>query len=79
MKNNGLSVVIKNEQQFNRIKEFIGEDYLYLNYVPQMSEIETAIVIYYSDNELLSIGSVGSSEHQEWLGCRLVNFETYFN
>ena len=83
MSNKGLSVIIRNADQFNRIKSFLGEDYLYLNYAPQMSEIETAIVIYYYDEDeleepSLSTGSVGSSEYQEELGCRLVEFESYF-
>ena len=85
MGNKGLSVVIRNEHQFNRIKSFLGEDCLYLNYVPQMSEVETGIVIHYydegdePDEPSLSPGSVGSSKYQEELGCRLVEFESYFN
>lgn len=84
MSNKGLSVVIRNEHQFNRIKSFLGEDCLYLNYVPQMAEVETAIVIFYYDEDepeepILSTGSVGSSEYQKELGCRLVEFESYFN
>ena len=73
----GLSVIIRSQYEFETIKEFLGE-YLYLYFVPQMLEVETAIVIYYDNDDYFSIGSVGSSEYQSKCGFRLVEFNEFF-
>ena len=54
----GLSVIIKSESEFNHIKNFLSEDILYLDFVPQMATTTTAIVIW-SDNKWYSTGQVG--------------------
>ncbi len=73
----GLSVIIRNENEFNHIKKFLGEDVLYLDFLPQMSTTETAIVIW-SDRKDFSPGSVGSSEYQKKHFFRLVEFSDFF-
>lgn len=73
----GLSVIIRNEQEFNHIKKFLGEDVLYLTFVPQMSEVETGIIIW-SDDEDFPTGSVGSAEYQKKHFFRLVEFSDFF-
>lgn len=74
----GLSIIIKNEYEFNRVKEFLGTKNLYLNYVPQMATTETAIVVYANADSDFSTGSIGSSEYQKSEGLRLVQFNEYF-
>jgi hypothetical protein len=73
----GLSVIIKTEEEFNHIKNFLGEDILYIDFVPQMSSKLTAIVIW-SNNKNLSTGSVGCAESQREQFIRLVKFKDFF-
>lgn len=69
-----LSVTIKDEAQFNKMKEFLTEEVLYLDWVSQMSEVSTSIVII-SEIEGFSVGSVGSSTYQRSCGFVTVDFE----
>lgn len=78
MENNGLSVLVRTEEEFNRMVEFLGPKLLYLHWVPQMGEVETAIVIDYSDTKFMSIGSVGSADYQKKFGVRVVEFSDFF-
>lgn len=73
----GLSVIIRNEVEFNRLKEFLGE-LQYLDFVPQMGIVETGVIICYDDDTFFSIGSVGSTEYQKKHGVRLVEFSEFF-
>ncbi len=73
----GLSVIIKSEDEFNHIKNFLGEDVLWIDFVPQMSSKLTAIVIW-SNNKHLSTGSVGCAESQKEQFIRLVEFNDFF-
>jgi hypothetical protein len=73
----GLSVIIRSEDQFNHIKRFLGEDILYLDFLPQMSLHETGIIIW-SDNIDFSTGSVGSAKYQKKHFFRLVEFKDFF-
>jgi len=77
MKSKGLAIIVRNEMQFNRVKEFLG-DLLYLSWFEEMTTVLTAVAIYYQDDELLSIGSVGSVEYKLELGFRLVEFDEFF-
>lgn len=74
----GLSIIIRNEKEFNSVKSFLGEENLYLGFVPQMAERETAIVIYAKKKTDLSTGSVGCAERQRSLGIKTVEFSKYF-
>lgn len=73
----GLSIIIRNEKEFNKIKDFLG-GYLYLNYMPQMATTETAIVICYDNPDEYSIGSVGCVKSQKEQGIRTVEFSNFF-
>lgn len=70
-------MIVRSEDQLNRIKEFLGE-LMYIKFVPLMLLEETGVIIFYDDPSVFSIGSVGSTQHQELLGCRLVYFEEFF-
>ncbi len=74
---NGLSVIIRSEDEFNHIKNFLGEDVLWVDFVPQMYSKLTAIVIW-SDNKYLSTGSVGCAQSQKEQFIRLVEFNDFF-
>ena len=74
---NGLSVIIRGEDEFNHIKNFLGEDILWVDFVPQMSSKLTAIVIW-SNNKNLTTGSVGCAESQREQFIRLVEFNDFF-
>jgi hypothetical protein len=74
----GISIIIRNEDEFNRVKEFLGKEILYLDFVPQMETTETGIIIYFSDPKFLSIGSVGSTDYQKKYNIRLVEFSEFF-
>ncbi len=73
----GLSIQINNEQEFNHIKKFLSEDILYLNFLPQMENIPTGIIIW-SDSKDFSPGSVGSIEYQKSKFIRVVEFKDFF-
>jgi hypothetical protein len=73
----GLSVIIRNEEEFNHIKKFLSEDVLYLDFVPQMATKLTAIVIW-SDMKEFTTGSVGCAQSQKESFIRVVEFNEYF-
>lgn len=73
---NGVSVIIKTQKEFNRIKEIL-EGALYLDFVTQMSEIPTSIVLFYSDPNIYSTGSVGSAYQQKRAGCLLLTYNQF--
>lgn len=73
----GLSIQINNEGEFNHIKKFLSEDILYLDFVPQMENIPTGIIIW-SDSVDFSPGSVGSIEYQRSKFIRVVEFKDFF-
>jgi len=73
----GLSVIIRNEQEFNHIKKFLGDDVLYLDFVPQMATKLTSIVIWSKLKEL-STGSVGCAQSQKDYFIRVVEFNDFF-
>lgn len=71
---NGLSVVVKSEQDFNKLKEILGSECLYVDFVPNMLEVKTSVVIFSKTNDVISVGSVGSAEYQQKLGFSLIDF-----
>lgn len=73
----GLSIHVSNEREFNHIKKFLSEDILHLNFVPQMKNIPTGIIIW-SDSDDFSPGSVGSIEYQKSKFIRVVEFNDFF-
>lgn len=73
----GLSVSFQTKDEFEKLKLFLGE-YLYFGWNPAYIENLTAVVIYFYDYNILSIGSIGCAETQEKLGCRIVKFHDYF-
>jgi hypothetical protein len=73
----GLSVIIRNEEEFNHIKKFLSEDVLYIDFVPKMSTKLTSIVIWSNIKEL-STGSVGCVQSQKENFIRVVEFNDFF-
>ena len=73
----GLSVIIRTEDEFNHIKKFLGEDVLWMNWVPQISTKLTGIIIW-ADHENYSPGSVGCAQSQKEEFIRLVEFNDFF-
>ena len=73
----GLSVIIRTENEFNVIKKFLSSDVLYLDFVPVMSTRDTGIVIW-SENEDIGTGSVGCVEFQKKNFIRVVEFNDFF-
>jgi N-acetyl-gamma-glutamylphosphate reductase len=73
----GLSIHISSEEEFNHIKKFLSDDILYLDFVPQMVNTPTGIIIW-SDSDDLSPGSVGSIEYQKSKFIRVVEFKDFF-
>ena len=73
----GLSVIIRTEDEFNHIKNFLGEDILYIDFVSQMSHKLTGVIIW-SEIDHLSTGSVGCVESQKEQFIRLVEFNDFF-
>ena len=74
---NGLSVIIRNEDEFNHIKKFLGEDNFWVNFVPRMSSKLTSIVIW-ADHKDYSTGSVGCAQSQKESFIRVVEFNDFF-
>lgn len=74
----GLSIIIRNEYEFNRVKEFLGAENLYLNFAPQMETTKTAAVVYADYESNFSTGSTGMAEYQKEEGLRLIEFSEFF-
>lgn len=74
----GLSIIIRDKKEFDRMKDFLGAENLYLDFLPQMATTETAVVVYADCDSNFSLGSVGSSEYQKAQGLRLVEFSEFF-
>jgi len=73
----GLSVIIRTEDEFNVIKKFLSDDVLYLDFLPIMSTRDTGIVIW-SENEDIDTGSVGCVKFQKERFIRVVEFNDFF-
>jgi hypothetical protein len=73
----GLSVIIRSEAEFEHIKRFLGEDVLWVDFLPQMTTRLTAIVIW-SDIEGFGPGGVGCAESQKEYFIRLIEFDDFF-
>lgn len=78
MKHKGLSIIIRNKKEFDRVKDFLGDEVLYFDFVPQMATTETAVVVWADSESNFSTGSTGSSEYQKEEGLRLVEFSEFF-
>lgn len=73
----GLSVLFRTNEEYNKLKEFLGEDVLYIDFLPVMVSNETAVVIHYNGKDF-STGSVGSVNYQRSQKIRVVQFSEYF-
>jgi hypothetical protein len=47
---NGLSIIVRNESEFEKASEFIGTEFSYMKWVQQMAQHETAIVVWAKKN-----------------------------
>jgi hypothetical protein len=74
----GISILVRNEYEFNQLKKYLGEDILYLDWVPQMGERETAVIISYEDTDFFPMGSVGAVSYQEKHGVKVHEFKEFF-
>ena len=74
---NGLSIIIRNEEQFEKASNFIGKEYCYIKWVPQMAERETALVVWAKKKVNRSTGSVGYAENQRQDKIRTVEFNDF--
>ena len=73
----GLSVIIRTEDEFNHIKNFLSDDVLFIDFVPQMATKLTSIVIWSSHKDY-STGSVGCAQSQKESFIRVVEFNDFF-
>lgn len=73
-----ISVVVRNEDEFNQVKRYLGEKYLYLNWVPQMAKFETGVIMKTLKELDYSKGSVGLAERQQKAGYTLVECKDFF-
>lgn len=75
---NGLSIIVRNEEQFEKASEFIGKKYCYVKWVPQMAEHETGLVVWAKKKAHRSTGSIGCAEMQRRDEIRTVEFSEFF-
>ena len=75
---NGLSIIIRNEEQFEKASKFIGDKHCYIKWQPQMAEHETALVVWAKNKTSRSTGSVGCAEKQRQDKIRTVEFSEFF-
>ena len=76
---NGLSIIVRNEEEYLKASEFVGKKYCYMQWVPQMTEHETALVVWAKKRTNRSTGSVGSAFHQSQDKIRTVEFSEFFS
>ena len=74
----GLAVIVRNKQEYDLIREFLGYKIAYLDWVPQMKTTETSVIIWHDDPTTFSIGSVGSSDYQRKNDIRTIEFSKFF-
>lgn len=74
----GLSIIVRDILEYDAACEFIGNDYCYIPWVPQMAERETAVVVWAKKSTDSSSGSVGCTERQRAVGIRTVEFSQFF-
>lgn len=70
----GIAVVVKNETEFNHVKQFLTPEICWLDWQPKMAEIETAITLKANKNSDFSSGGVGSAEYKRACGIKIVPF-----
>ena len=75
---NGLSIIVRNEEEYLKASEFVGKKYCYMQWVPQMAERETALVVWAKKKVSRSTGSVGCAENQRQDKIRTVEFSEFF-
>lgn len=75
---NGLSIIIRTEEEFEKASKFIGDKYCYVKWVPQMAEHETALVVWAKNKTSRGTGSVGCAENQRQDKIRTVEFSEFF-
>lgn len=75
---NGLSVVVKNEEDFNKMVKYLGEKSLYIKWHQNMTLKETGVITWAKKKTNLSEGAVGSTEHHKKLGISVVSIEEFF-
>ena len=63
---------------FEKASKFIGKEYCYIKWVPQMAERETALVVWAKKKVSRSTGSVGCAESQRQDKIRTVEFSEFF-
>lgn len=73
----GVSVIVRAENEYNKIVEFLTSEAAYLKWNNQMETNETAVIIW-SENDNFSVGAIGSAEYQRKNGIRTVEFSNYF-
>lgn len=78
MKNKGISVIVKNESDFNRMVKYLGEQTLYLTWQENMSTRETGVVTSAKKQTGLSSGSVGCAKYHSEHGLTIMSIEEYF-
>ena len=71
----GLSVIVKNKKQFKCIAQIIGKHNCYTDWLPQMKERETAIVLWANKETDFSEGSVGCAQRQRDVGIDTIELE----
>lgn len=77
-KEKGLSIAVKNKEEYNTIQNFLSKEILYIDWSPAMEEEPTAIVIWAKKKTKYSVGSVGSIYYQKEAGLRIVEFSEFF-
>lgn len=75
---NGLSIIVRNEAEYNKASEFIGKKYCYIEWLPQMATTETALVVWAKKKTGRNTGSGGCAENQRQDKIRTVEFSNFF-
>lgn len=75
---NGLSIIVRNEQDYIKACRFVGVEYCYVKWAPQMAEHETGLVVWAKKKTNRSAGSIGCAENQREDRIRTVEFKDYF-
>jgi hypothetical protein len=75
---NGLSIIVRNQSEFEKASEFIGKEFCYMKWVQQMAQHETAIVVWAKKKTNRSTGAVGCAERQRKDKIRTIEFSQFF-
>ncbi|MGV0921881.1 hypothetical protein ACTS94_16280 [Empedobacter falsenii] len=66
------SILIKSEEDFNKVKNLLGDD-LYITWTDQFLKYPTSIIVKDVENSGFGVGSIGEASYQKKMGYEILD------